>query len=554
MATDGAHASWSDAKVAFDRTGSPRKPRVLSGNRIRDRVLGRVVERVISAAQKPHGPRLDEVVYETLYAEQSRLDGAEEDPRTEADRAFVVWLRREVARAGEERYGELVYAIVARYVDEISGHFNPLVYRMATRVLPPALSVLLHGLSLRSPRAFDIEDRILIEGEVDALRSLSRIGTVVLAPTHVSNLDSLVLGSAIYQLGLPPFAYGAGLNLFSNALIGFFMRHLGAYTVDRKKTDPLYRTTLKEYTTVLLECGQHALFFPGGTRSRSGAIESRLKLGMLGTAPTAFRHATDAGVRHPRIFVVPCTLTYPLVLEASTLVGEYLRSEGGPHYVDTRDEFDRPRRWLDFLAGLRQLDLRVHLSIARPLDWLGNEVDDQGTSHDRTGRPIDPARYLTVAGNLVQDDARDAAYTRLLSPSLVAAYRRENVALPTSLVAFVLFDRLRRERPEPSLFRFMRSLGPERSVFVGDLLIDMRRALDALPRLERQGSIRCSRALRQADAGRLLDEALATFGTYHVVPVLERRDDRVFVRDPGLLFYYQNRLAGYGLSEEGRTW
>src|SRR5690348_12596773 len=112
MATEGARASWSDANVAFDRDGSPRKPRVLSGDRIRDRVLARVVERVISQAQKPRGPRLDEVVYETLYAEQSRLDGAEEDPRTDADRAFVAWLRREVARAGEGRYRELVHAIV----------------------------------------------------------------------------------------------------------------------------------------------------------------------------------------------------------------------------------------------------------------------------------------------------------------------------------------------------------------------------------------------------------------------------------------------------------
>jgi glycerol-3-phosphate O-acyltransferase len=520
-------------------------PNVVSGDRIGGRVLRRVVERVIARAEQPRGPRLEEVVYETVYAEQTRLDRSDPDPRTEADRAFVQWLRREMARAGEGRHRELVRAIVAKYVDEISGHFDPLVYRVATRVVPPALSLLLHGLALRNPRAFDIEDRIVIQGEVDALRSLSRRGTVVLAPTHVSNLDSLVLGSAIHRLGLPPFAYGAGLNLFSNALMGFFMRHLGAYTVDRKKTDPLYRATVKEYTTVLLESGQHTLFFPGGTRSRSGAIETRLKLGMLGTAPSAFRRSLESRAPHARIFVVPCTLTYPLVLEASTLVGEYLRLEGGPHYLDVRDEFDRPRRWLDFLAGLRQLDLRVHFRIGRPLDWLGNDVDDEGNSYDRRGRPVDIARYLTIRGSVAPDDARDAAYTRLLAPSLVAAYRRENVALPTSLVAFVLFDRLRRERREASLFRFLRSLGPERGVSVDDFLAELSRARDELMSLERRNLVRCGHDLRDLDAARILDQALATFATYHVVPVIERRGDRLFVGDPGLLFYYQNRLSEY---------
>jgi hypothetical protein len=185
--------------------------------------------------------------------------------------------------------------------------------------------------------------------------------------------------------------------------------------------------------------------------------------------------------------------------------------------------------------------------VARPLDWLGNDVDEEGVSHDRQGRPIDPARYLTVEGRLVEDDARDAAYTRLLSSSIVSAFRKNSVALPTSLVAFVFLERLRRERREPSLFRFMRSLGPERSIAVSDLMSDLSRASNELSVLERKGLIRLDAALRGADEERILEEALATFATYHVVPVLRRRGQRIFVGDPGLLLYYQNRLDGYGL-------
>jgi glycerol-3-phosphate O-acyltransferase len=35
-----------------------------------------------------------------------------------------------------------------------------------------------------------------------------------MVPTHQSNLDSLLVGYVIYMMSLPPFAYGAGLNLF----------------------------------------------------------------------------------------------------------------------------------------------------------------------------------------------------------------------------------------------------------------------------------------------------------------------------------------------------
>jgi glycerol-3-phosphate O-acyltransferase len=38
----------------------------------------------------------------------------------------------------------------------------------------------------------------------------------------------------------------------------------------------------------MIERGYHSLFFPGGTRSRSGMVEKRLKLGLAGTGVEAF--------------------------------------------------------------------------------------------------------------------------------------------------------------------------------------------------------------------------------------------------------------------------
>lgn len=517
-------------------------PHVLSGEIAGD-VVRRVLDRALERSRVPGAPRLEEVAFETLYREQLRLarGGA---VHASADREFLTALRERFVGGGEVCWEEVLRTIVTRYASEVSGRFDPRVYSLATRVVPRALdSISRAGPGQHAPA---IEGGIAIEGEVVALRALASRGSVIVAPTHTSNLDSLVLGLVWYRLGLPPLAYGAGLNLFTNPLTGFFMHHLGAYTVDRKKTDPLYRETLKEYVTTLLERGQHNLVFPGGTRSRSGALESRLKKGLLGTAPVAHRRALEARAPRPAIFVVPCTLSYPVVLEAESLIGDFLRAEGGAHYVDVRrDEFASARRWVDYLRAFGRHGQRVHVRFSRPLDWLGNEVDMDGSSRDARGRRVDPSTYLLVGGRLAADDARDAEYTRQLEAHILSAYRREQVVLSTNLVAFAAFERLFRERKRGDLFRFLRS--PLEPLKTAELLAELACAQRELAELEAGGGVRSAAGLTTSPPEELLSRALAAFSAYHPRPVLERRGDEVYVGDAELLIFYRNRLDGYGL-------
>src|SRR5690625_7368921 len=101
-------------------------------------------------------------------------------------------------------------------------------------------------------------------------------------PTHVSNVDSSLIDYVIEtKVGIPAFAYGAGLNLYNFGPAAYFMNRLGAYRVDRRKKNPIYLETLKAMSTLSIKSGVNNLFFPGGTRSRSGHSESRLKLGRL---------------------------------------------------------------------------------------------------------------------------------------------------------------------------------------------------------------------------------------------------------------------------------
>lgn len=517
---------------------------------ITSEVVGRVMDRALAEAESGEGRSTAEIINESLYQEHERLRKA--GGGVEADRRFYAGIRHELPRASPARQNRLLQMIVERYADEIAGHFNPRVYRFATCVAPFALNALLNSLSPRRvlSRLRDLpslDEHIIVQGETETYKRLSGQGAVIVAPTHSSNFDSLVMGWVQYHLGLGPLTYGAGLNLFSNPIIGRFMHNMGAYTVDRLKTDPLYKDVLKEYATLTLEYGQDNLFFPGGTRSRSGAVERHLKKGLLGTSVEAYRNNLLRKKTNPLIYVVPVTISYPLVLEASTLIDDYLKEAGKARYIIVDDEFSQWQRWLAFMRGLFALDLRIYVRFGRPLDPFGNDVDDEGRSRDPRGREIDPSGYLRLDAEIVKDEVRDAQYTSILADRIREAFERENVVVPTHVAAFAFFELLRRQSPRRDLYRFLRALGPEVSLSLPDVENEVQALVGELRERESRDRIHLSQSIAGADVSEIMRRALRSFGTYHTTPPLERRGVRLHVGDPNLLFYYRNRLDGYGL-------
>lgn len=517
--------------------------------RIAAEVRARVVEQRVRSARGGGRP-MEEVLNETLFHERRRLARA---PDREEERQFYQRIASNLPRASEAELLRMLSSVVARYVREIEGHFDPKIYSLATRVLPVGIAGLLNGFS---PRTFvkrgtlpSFDNQIQVEGRLDTLRHLNERGTVLYVPTHSSNLDSIILGSGLHQLGLPPATYGAGLNLFENRIVGYFMQNLGAYTVDRLKTDPLYRDTLKDYSTVILEYGRHQLFFPGGTRCRSGALETYLKKGLLGTALSAYAHQLKRG-RDRRLYIVPVTVNYPLVLEASTLIDDYLQHSGQSRYIIVDDEFSQLDRWAAYGRGLLRLNMQIHLRFGAPLDPFGNDVTDDGDSLDPSGRVIDPSGYLKLAGKVRDDAARDAEYTRMLARRIITSYKENNVVCATHVVAFALFHALyRREQPR-DLYRFLRALGPDVSMRIEDFLPTLRTLLREVEELAFAEKIHRADAIVGVSAEDILEQAVKMLATYHTRPVVVRVGDRLAVEDANLLFYYRNRLEYYGFLGE----
>lgn len=520
--------------------------------RIQVEVVSRVVERHIARARTVADGYLETLVNDTLYHERRRLE-RENPGAVRAEARFYESVLKQMQHASERDLRELLEQLARRFASEVVGNFNPRVYRLATSAIPGGLWMLLNAMS--PGRLFSLDglrrglaEHLELWGEVDHLRAVAERGTLVFVPTHSSNLDSILLGYAIFLMGLPPVTYGAGLNLFTNPLLSFFMANLGAYKVDRRKTATLYKEVLKEYATCSMEMGYNNLFFPGGTRSRSGAVESRLKKGLMGCAVRAYTQNLIARSARPDIYIVPVTINYLLVLEAETLIDDHLKEVGKSRYIIEDDESSQPRIIYNFMKNLISLDSRIVLTFSAPLDVFGNRVDREGRSLDDRGRLVDTPRYVTRGGEPVHDDQRDAQYTRELADSVCRTYKQDTVVLSTHLVSAAIFRLLRRHNPGLDLYRLLRTGGESPSFTLAQVHTEVDRLLEAFRRLgmgPRLGPI-----VREGDVQEIVGDALRAFAIYHTRAAAVRRGDRIFHEDRNLLLFYSNRLSGYDLTDQ----
>jgi glycerol-3-phosphate O-acyltransferase len=444
----------------------------------------------------------------------------------------------------EDKQAEL-RGLVRHYGQDVVGNFDPRVYKFATGVGPSLMGVLFSPMSsLRDGVAAlrNLDHRIIADGEIEIARGCAERGTLIVTPTHSSNMDSPAIGYGLMRAGLPPTTYGAGKNLFSNPFISFFMRNLGAYRVDRRLKFELYKDVLKEYSTVLLEHGYHSLFFPGGTRCRSNVVENHLKLGLLGTTVTAYKNLVREGMPHKRLYIVPVTINYRVVLEAETLIDDYLAETGKSRYIITDDEFSRVGRIVEFFRKILAHEGSVVVRFGRPLDPFGNTITDDGESLDRAGRVVDPASFVRGAdGEVTDDDQRDAEYTRALGRRLVEVFPRLTVLHSTHLLARVLYDELARRTGTRDIYHLLRVAPASCAVGVADAIAAIDRLRARLRDTPAWGSEHPAYTSQSSAAK--VDDAVRGLGTYHTRPAVLRQDDALRIEDVKLLYYYQNRTA-----------
>ncbi len=514
----------------------------------------------VHSSRDEEGTGIEYVLNDAAYREIERLKverGDEEEIRS------ISWWRdlsKRLAHMSEKKKRRVLWSLTESYSDDIAGRFDPRVYQLATGVMPIGLSLLfkaqdLPGLdlalrpsdlttALRHLR--DLTDRVLLDGELETLQRLSEKGTLVFVPTHSSNMDSILVGWALYAAGLPPVTYGAGKNLFTNPMMGFFMHNLGAYKVDRRLNHNLYKGVLKTYSQVLIEKGYHSLFFPGGTRCRSNVVEQRLKLGLLGTALTAYIHNLMRDPNSKPVYICPLTINYNLVLEADSLIENHFKREGQGRYLLEGDEFNQVSAITRFVMNTMRMDSTTILRFGKPMDPFGNEVRADGRSYDQRGRPVDPIDYVRSArtGEVVYDTARDRQYTRHAGDCIAQSFLENTVIMPTQVVSWVLFDRLQKRYPKWDVFRLVR-FGAEEIITWDELHRGTEELLTSLKALESDGKLVLSPFLHDEPPDKIVYAGIDYLQMFHSPEPVKRWTDGVMLQKLELLYFYGNRIRSY---------
>ena len=522
-------------------------------DRDKERVIVEVTHRVMDDhARDPR--KVEKALFDTLYEERQRLKTEKDKDEVKRLSGYYKSLQRESAQASHERQRELLGELITHYTQEVSGHFDRRVYAAATTVLPMMVTGLLNTMSPMKligglPQGIDtFGNQLVLQGEVELFKELAAKGTIVLVATHSSHMDSIMLGWAIYRLGLPPFTYGAGLNLFTNPVLSYFMHNLGAYRVDRRDAE-LYKDVLKAYCGCTSRWATTPCSSPAEPALAAGPSSEKLKLGLLGQGIDAYVRTSRTRSADPDVFVVPVTINYLLVLEAETLIDDYLQEDGKSRYIITDDEFSKPRVVLDFVRKLFSLDSRIHVTVGRPLDVFGNMVDDEGNSIDQRGRVIDRRRYVYRNGRPAFDKQRDMEFTVELADRITEEFHRDTVVKSTNLVSSAMFGWLRESNPELDLYKLLRAGGEEPDVPLADIYRRMESILKKLRRMSDLGRIRLDKTLSCGDTVLVMGEALAHFQSFHQQAAMVRHGDRLCHRDRNLIYYYRNRLTGFGLKE-----
>jgi len=505
---------------------------------------------------------LSDILAQTIYQERIRIkeEPWKVDPPNE-DQFWKKMRKRLITRSLDKNEDEarmvneaILHKIVERYSEEIVGTFKIPTFKFARKFLTVFFNRLLNTAAGRNFGRFwgakhKVSERLKVYGEAEKIRALMKKGTVVLVPTHFSNLDSILIGYALDTVvGLPSFSYGAGLNLYNTGYTAYYMNRLGAYRVDRRKKNPIYLESLKAMSKLSIERGVNSLFFPGGTRSRSGALETRLKLGLLGTAVEAQRSLYEKD-KDEKVFIVPLILGYHFVLEADYLIEQHLKKTGKENYLKLKDQSYSRWKVFKFIWKLFSRSSDIILSFGKPMDVLGNFVDAEGNSFDRQKNPVELKEYFISDGKVKPDLQREGEYTRILADRVIDRYHKENLVLSSHLIAFVVFTILLKENPKLDLYGVLRLPVKEYEFEYHTVRAALDNLRSHLLKMEADGKIKLTETVR-GDLDELIKDGISNLGIFHPQKPLKINElGHLESENFRVLYYYHNRLSTYSLAK-----
>jgi 1-acyl-sn-glycerol-3-phosphate acyltransferase len=180
-------------------------------------------------------------------------------------------------------------------------------------------------------------------------------GPLIIASNHTTMLDPPLLSVVC---GRRKLRFMAKKQLFENAVVGFLLRNLGAYPIDRESQGD--KKAIVE-TIRLLKEGNAVVIFPEGTRSPDGRLKEfqqgamRIALAVPGCkiAPVYVRGGFES-YGMGRVLPIPCKI--------SVSMGELLDPSAVDATMDKKAHADELGRLLE--SRLKALEEAAYNSVA----------------------------------------------------------------------------------------------------------------------------------------------------------------------------------------------
>ena len=480
-----------------------------------------------------------EEIKNTLYREKLRISKIHWKADPADDKIFWSNIEKEIANINYDENisileQKLLSKIINRYTKEITGNFKRTHYSFTRRLIIAFFARLLNTARLRNPFGnLDLDSKIKIIGKIKKLRKLSKIGTIVMVPTHFTHLDSALIGWTISHLGLPAFMYGAGLVLYNMNLFSYFFNSLGAYKVDRRKKHLLYLETLKTYTQQAIINDCHNLFYPGGTRSRSGSIEKKLKLGLLGSALDAQKELDN---KNKKIFIVPVTFNYQFILEAPALINQHISSNNPDKFYLDDLGYSNSFKIITFLIKFFSKSNRISVSFGQPMDIYGNSVNKKGSI----------SKNNKVIFN--NDYSKKAEILNTLSKKIVQEHKSGTQVFSSMLIAFLSFKIINNKYKRLELYNIFKLPNNDLEIEVIYFTKFYNKAIKVIQELASNNKIKLSDEINYP-IDKQIKIGCENLGLYHPIRPVQLKNNIIKIKNIKMLYYYHNRLVGFNIEK-----
>jgi glycerol-3-phosphate O-acyltransferase len=281
-----------------------------------------------------------------LYREEKVVEGPTLRPRSKVQE-LVVGAPEVEAVVLEEARRRKVPVVRAR-AEAVKG-FREIAANMNSTFLA-VLNVIVVG----------IMNRLFVSIELTGIEKIAEYAKrhpVVLAPSHRSYFDFLIISTAFYANHLVPPHIAARENMAFGPM-GFLFRRAGAFFLRRSFDDPIYKEVFRSYVSHLVREGFTQEFFIEGGRSRTGK-SLQPKLGLLTWDLDAFLSSARRD-----LFFVPIAITYERLVEEGEMVGEL---EGGAKSAESMLGLVRARKYLQRRFGTVHVNFGEPISLAEVL-------------------------------------------------------------------------------------------------------------------------------------------------------------------------------------------